>query len=183
MFLFRSEIHLLSVYIFYEMFQNVIMELILQSRRHFMMILHLQLFLQREVWNIYIIIKIFFKLWVNYWWKFFITDQALHGLWNYEVVEIFFLASKNEDMYLELEFGPHGHHLGLLLHGERNTLTHSFPIQYKAEISKKVFLPFAAFIICIYIQYLDISLVHCLCMKQALLLVRWGLFSNPLGTN
>ena len=64
--------------------------------------------------------------------------QAFLGLWDYEVVEIFFLASKNEEeMYLELEFGPHGHHLGLLLHGRRNCLVHSFPITYKAKIGSK----------------------------------------------
>ena len=50
------------------------------------------------------------------------------------MAEIFFLASKNEDMYIELEFGPYGHHLGLLLHGRRNCLIHSFPIKYKAKI-------------------------------------------------
>ena len=65
-------------------------------------------------------------------------QQAFLGLWDYEVVEIFFLASskneKEDEMYLELEFGPHGHHLGLLLHGRRNCLIHSFPITYKAKI-------------------------------------------------
>ena len=37
-------------------------------------------------------------------------------------------------MYLELEFGPHGQHLGLLLRGSRNCLIHSFPIKYESEI-------------------------------------------------
>ena len=37
-------------------------------------------------------------------------------------------------MYLEVEFGPHGQHLGLLLKGKRNILIHSFPIKYEAEI-------------------------------------------------
>ena len=49
-------------------------------------------------------------------------------------MEIFFLASNNAEMYIELEFGPYGHHLGLLLHGRRNCLIHSFPITYNAKI-------------------------------------------------
>ena len=39
------------------------------------------------------------------------------------------------DMSLQLEFGPHGQHLGLLLHGVRQDIAHSFPMQYEAEIS------------------------------------------------
>ena len=49
-------------------------------------------------------------------------------------MEIFFLASNNAEMYIELEFGPYGHYLGLLLHGRRNCLIHSFPITYNAKI-------------------------------------------------
>ena len=67
-------------------------------------------------------------------------ESLFIGLWDYEVVEIFFLASKNEEMYLELEFGPHGHHLGLLLHGRRNCLIHSFPITYKAKIGNNIYV-------------------------------------------
>ena len=71
-------------------------------------------------------------------------QQAFLGLWDYEVVEIFFLASskneKEDEMYLELEFGPHGHHLGLLLHGRRNCLIHSFPITYKAKIGMYLYI-------------------------------------------
>ena len=70
-------------------------------------------------------------------YSFHTPGQALYELWNYEVVEIFFLASKDENMYLELEFGPHGQHLGLLLRGSRNCLIHSFPIQYESEIGMK----------------------------------------------
>ena len=64
--------------------------------------------------------------------------EAYFGLWNYEVVECFFLAQApgEEPDYLELEFGPHGQHLGLLLHGVRNDIVHSFPIKYEAEISQ-----------------------------------------------
>ena len=39
--------------------------------------------------------------------------------------------------YLELEFGPHGQHLGLVLHGVRNAIKHSFPMQYHAHINEK----------------------------------------------
>ena len=38
----------------------------------------------------------------------------------YEVVEAFFLNS--EDRYLEVEFGPHGQHIALLLDGRRNAV-------------------------------------------------------------
>ena len=64
--------------------------------------------------------------------------EAYFGLWNYEVVECFFLAQTpgEEPDYLELEFGPHGQHLGLLLHGVRNDIVHSFPIKYEAEIAQ-----------------------------------------------
>ena len=58
----------------------------------------------------------------------------MYELWNYEVVEIFFLSSKHENMYLEVEFGPYGQHLGLLLKGQRNCLIHSFPMKYSSEI-------------------------------------------------
>jgi len=66
--------------------------------------------------------------------------EAFFGLWNYEVVECFFLSQNptgkfGEPDYLELEFGPHGQHLGLLLHGVRQDIAHSFPMQYEAEIS------------------------------------------------
>jgi len=40
------------------------------------------------------------------------------GLWNYEVVEVFFLG--RAERYFELEMSPHGHHLALKLQGARN---------------------------------------------------------------
>ena len=63
--------------------------------------------------------------------------EAFFGLWNYEVVECFFLSQipGSEPDYLELEFGPHGQHLGLLLHGVRKAIKHTFPIRYQSEIS------------------------------------------------
>ena len=58
-------------------------------------------------------------------------------LWDYEVVEAFFLATST-NKYLELEFGPHGQHLMLLLDGRRNAIRHSLPLEYQATISGKV---------------------------------------------
>ena len=49
-----------------------------------------------------------------------LPGQAYFGLWDYEVVEAFFLNS--EDRYLEVEFGPHGQHIALLLDGRRNAV-------------------------------------------------------------
>ena len=81
-------------------------------------------------------------------WCFFIAQKeiiscnsfctiigAYYRLWDYEVVEIFFLSSK-DNMYLEVEFGPHGHHLGLLLKSRQKCIKHSFPIDYTAKIGR-----------------------------------------------
>lgn len=66
-------------------------------------------------------------------------EGAFFQLWDYEVVEAFFLApgAKDDDLkdlYLELEFGPHSHHLALLLKGRKNIIKHSMPLQYEAKI-------------------------------------------------
>lgn len=53
------------------------------------------------------------------------------GLWEHEVVEVMFLGS--DDRYLELEFGPHGHHLGLSLHGCRNVVRQAWDIPYEVR--------------------------------------------------
>lgn len=45
--------------------------------------------------------------------------QAFLGLWDYEVVEAFFLCDKSKQ-YLEVELCPHGQHLVLLLSGRKN---------------------------------------------------------------
>lgn len=63
--------------------------------------------------------------------------EAYYQLWNYEVVEAFFLASSKEE-YLELEFGPHGQHMVLLLNGTRNAVKHSLDLEYSAEIDGTV---------------------------------------------
>ncbi|XP_050722661.1 uncharacterized protein LOC127001687 isoform X2 [Eriocheir sinensis] len=54
--------------------------------------------------------------------------EPFYGLWDYEVVEMFFL-NKNDE-YLEVELGPWGQHLLLLLQGERNAIKDSLPLDY-----------------------------------------------------
>ena len=54
------------------------------------------------------------------------------GLWNFEVVELFILG--RHDKYLEVEFGPHGHHLALRLEGVRHAVERAMPMPYTARI-------------------------------------------------
>ncbi|XP_046355252.2 UPF0462 protein C4orf33 homolog isoform X2 [Haliotis rufescens] len=54
------------------------------------------------------------------------------GLWDYEVVEAFFL--NDHDEYLEVELCPHGQHLLLLLKGRRNIVQEQLPLQFTANI-------------------------------------------------
>ena len=49
------------------------------------------------------------------------------GLWDYEVVEVMLLG--DDDRYLELEFGPHGHYLALKLHGVRNVVAEGMALE------------------------------------------------------
>ena len=59
------------------------------------------------------------------------------GLWDYEVVELFVtgLAPAGKPTpYLEVELGPHGHHLVLDLMGVRNPIRTGIPIGYEAQI-------------------------------------------------
>ena len=58
---------------------------------------------------------------------------SLMGLWNYEVVEMFFLNNKDE--YVEVELGPHGHYIVLLLKGQSNSIKDSLPLKFNAQIS------------------------------------------------
>ena len=46
-----------------------------------------------------------------------------------------FMATKMKRKQFIRDDGPHGQHLGLLLHGVRQDIAHSFPMQYEAEIS------------------------------------------------
>ena len=63
------------------------------------------------------------------------NDKALMGLWDYEVVEAFFLSSKTQQ-YLEVEVGPHGHHLVLFLNGRKNIIKECLPIKWEVTIGK-----------------------------------------------
>lgn len=55
------------------------------------------------------------------------------GLWEFEVVELFLFGE--DARYLELEFGPHGHFLGLELHGVRTVVREVPAIDYRCERS------------------------------------------------
>ena len=72
----------------------------------------------------------------------------LFRLWDYEVVEVFILGDDNR--YLEIEVGPHGHHLVLLLDGYRNVKVHSLDLKYEWTVvdkrwTAKAFIPRAYF--------------------------------------
>lgn len=75
------------------------------------------------------------------------TDQ----LWNYEVVEVFFL-SESEEIYLEAEFAPKGHYLLLTLDTNRTILEYELPLdQYTTQITEdgrwhgKAVIPYSYF--------------------------------------
>lgn len=55
----------------------------------------------------------------------------LDGLWDFEVVELFLLG--DDDRYLELELGPHGHWLALDLAGARRVVGRPAPIDFEAH--------------------------------------------------
>lgn len=55
------------------------------------------------------------------------------GLWNFEVVELFVCG--DDQHYLEVECGPHGHFLALRLHRPRSLVRDDLPvIRYDARI-------------------------------------------------
>ncbi len=54
------------------------------------------------------------------------------GLWQYEVVEVFLVWENHQ--YLEIEMGPHGHHLVLGLDGIRQIKQAFIPVNYEAQI-------------------------------------------------
>lgn len=55
-------------------------------------------------------------------------------LWDYEVVEAFFLGE--DDKYLEVELCPHGQHIVLILHGHRNLIKNQLALDFHATITK-----------------------------------------------
>ena len=59
-------------------------------------------------------------------------EQPFFRLWDYEVVELFLL--NNEGQYTEIELGPWGQHIVLLLNKGKD-LRHSLPIVYSANRS------------------------------------------------
>ncbi|CAH2300946.1 Hypothetical predicted protein [Pelobates cultripes] len=60
------------------------------------------------------------------------AGEAFPGLWDYEVVEAFFLNGETEQ-YLEVELCPHGHHLVLLLSQRRNIWKDCLPLSLKVS--------------------------------------------------
>ncbi len=52
-------------------------------------------------------------------------------LWDFEVVELFLLGT--DDRYLEVELGPHGHYIVLVLHGARCVERMGMQIEYAVE--------------------------------------------------
>ncbi|MEE2788234.1 MAG: hypothetical protein VX589_12900 [Myxococcota bacterium] len=64
-------------------------------------------------------------------WRGQPPDQAAGrcwGLWQYDVVELFLVGQNGH--YLEVEMGPHGHYLGLMLSAPRIIDDDQVPIQY-----------------------------------------------------
>jgi hypothetical protein len=56
---------------------------------------------------------------------------SVDGLWEFEVVEIFLLG--DDERYLEIELGPHGHFLGLCLAGRRNVIEAGIPVDFSVD--------------------------------------------------
>ena len=61
--------------------------------------------------------------------------QTTWKLWEYEVVECF--ITNGDKRYIELEFGPYGHHLGLRLSDIRSIDGDPFPIELTTQIDRK----------------------------------------------
>ncbi|XP_073497767.1 UPF0462 protein C4orf33 homolog [Phyllobates terribilis] len=64
------------------------------------------------------------------------AGEPFNALWDYEVLEAFFLNSEKEQ-YLEVELGPHGHHLVLLLSQRRNIWKECLPLSFRASMSQE----------------------------------------------
>ncbi|XP_051893595.1 UPF0462 protein C4orf33 homolog isoform X2 [Pristis pectinata] len=75
--------------------------------------------------------------------------KPYNQLWNYEVVEAFFLNSCKE-LYLEVELCPHGQHFVLLLAGRRKVWKKELDLEYDSTIHDqnwegKALLPWSYF--------------------------------------
>ncbi|XP_062991287.1 UPF0462 protein C4orf33 homolog [Elgaria multicarinata webbii] len=58
--------------------------------------------------------------------------KPFNGLWDYEVVEAFFLNDETQQ-YLEVELCPHGQHLVLLLSGRRKVCKQELPLMFEVS--------------------------------------------------
>jgi hypothetical protein len=58
---------------------------------------------------------------------------ATDRLWEHEVVELFLVGA--DERYLEVELGPHGHHLVLRLRGRRRVEEQGLAIEFAARRS------------------------------------------------
>ncbi|OXA60474.1 hypothetical protein Fcan01_04893 [Folsomia candida] len=56
------------------------------------------------------------------------TDEPFYGLWDFEVVEAFFLGDNDE--YLEIELAPSSHYVLLYLNGYRNDTEMYLPLRH-----------------------------------------------------
>ncbi|XP_024102070.2 UPF0462 protein C4orf33 homolog isoform X2 [Pongo abelii] len=75
--------------------------------------------------------------------------KPFNELWDYEVVEAFFLNDITEQ-YLEVELCPHGQHLVLLLSGRRNVWKQELPLSFRVSRGEtkwegKAYLPWSYF--------------------------------------
>ncbi|MCB9796990.1 MAG: hypothetical protein H6741_30265 [Alphaproteobacteria bacterium] len=55
-------------------------------------------------------------------------------LWEHEVVELFLASEARPERYLEVELGPHGHHLVLQLDGVRRPTASGLAIRYRTLV-------------------------------------------------
>ena len=62
-----------------------------------------------------------------------VSPGSCWELWEYEVVELFLVGENGH--YLELEFGPHGHYLALLLDGPRSVIRSQMTLTHNATVS------------------------------------------------
>nr|XP_033795056.1 UPF0462 protein C4orf33 homolog [Geotrypetes seraphini] len=79
--------------------------------------------------------------------------KPFNRLWDYEVVEAFFLNDKTEQ-YLEVELCPHGQHLLLLLSGQRKICQQELALTFEVERNEsrwegRAYLPWNYFPPCV----------------------------------